>query len=194
MGSVERIIEKINEDVQWKLSEFENDANEKIEKIRNEELARWELEKEKIERDGKRDVESIRSLIISRAHLEGKRELMEAREEIMNKVIENIKSSARESKRYLEYIASKVKEAKDIFGEEFIVVCIPEDKQKVDNIVASVAPNAKVEMGAVKHGGVLAKDLQGIKSVDYSIDALIERRINDIRKMIVERLFEGEHA
>ena len=194
MGSVERIIEKINEDVQWKLSEFENDANEKIEKIRNEELARWELEKEKIERDGKRDIESIRSLIISRAHLEGKRELMEAREEIMNKVIENIKSSARESKRYLEYIASKVKEAKDIFGEEFIVVCIPEDKQKVDNIVASVAPNAKVEMGAVKHGGVLAKDLQGIKSVDYSIDALIERRINDIRKMIVERLFEGEHA
>jgi len=194
MGSVERIIEKINEDVQWKLSEFENNANEKIEKIRSEELARWELEKEKIERDGKRDIESIRSLIISRAHLEGKRELMEAREEIMNKVIETIKSTARESKRYLEYIASKVKEAKDIFGEEFIVICIPEDKQKVDNIVASIAPKAKVEMGAVKHGGILTKDLQGIKGVDYSIDALVERRINDIRKMIVERLFEGEHA
>ncbi len=194
MGSVERIIEKINEDVQWKLSEFENNANEKIEKIRSEELARWKREKEKIERDGKRDIESIRSLIISRAHLEGKRELMEAREEVMNKVIENIKSSARESKRYLEYMASKVKEAKDIFGEEFVVVCIPEDKQKVDNIVASIAPKAKVEMGAVKHGGILARDLQGIKSIDYSIDALVERRINDIRKMIVERLFEGEHA
>jgi len=64
----------------------------------------------------------------------------------------------------------------------------------VDNIVKSLAPKANVEMGEVKHGGIIAKDIKGIKSVDYSIDALVERKINEIRKIMLNKLFEGEYA
>ena len=49
-------------------------------------------------------------------------------------------------------------------------------------------------MGAVKHGGIIVRDVNGEKSVDYSIEALVGRRMNDIRRMIVDILFEGEHA
>ncbi len=194
MDAIERIIEKINEDVEKKIKMFEEEANEKIEKIKIDEHARWEHKKEKIERERDRDLESIKSLIISHANLEGKRELMAAREEIMNKVIEIVKREARNSEKYLEYIATRVKDAKSVFGEEFVVVCIPEDKGKVDNIVKSLAPKATVEMGEVKHGGIIAKDINGIKSVDYSIDALVERKINEIRKIMLNKLFEGEYA
>ncbi len=194
MDAIERIIEKINEDVEKKIKMFEEEASEKIEKIKKDEHTRWEHEKEKIERERDRDLESIRSLIISHANLEGKRELMAAREEIMNKVIENVKREARSSEKYLEYLATMVKDAKTVFGEEFVVVCIPEDKGKVDNIVKSLAPKATVEMGEVKHGGIIAKDVKGIKSVDYSIDALVERKINEIRKIMLNKLFEGEYA
>ncbi len=194
MDAIERIIEKINEDVEKKIKMFEEEANEKIEKIKIDEHARWEHKKEKIERERDRDLESIKSLIISHANLEGKRELMAAREEIMNKVIEIVKREARNSEKYLEYLATMVKDAKSVFGEEFVVVCIPEDKGKVDNIVKSLAPKATVEMGEVKHGGIIAKDINGIKSVDYSIDALVERKINEIRKIMLNKLFEGEYA
>lgn len=194
MDAIERIIEKINEDVEKKIKMFEEEANEKIEKIKKDEHARWEHKKEKIERERDRDLESIKSLIISHANLEGKRELMAAREEIMNKVIEIVKREARNSEKYLEYLATMVKDAKSVFGEEFVVVCIPEDKGKVDNIVKSLAPKATVEMGEVKHGGIIAKDINGIKSVDYSIDALVERKINEIRKIMLNKLFEGEYA
>jgi V/A-type H+-transporting ATPase subunit E len=191
---VERIIAKIRDDVQWKVEEFQREADAKIEKIRKEEYARWEREKEKIEADGKREAEGIRSLIISRAHLEGKRELMEAREEVMEKVIERIKSDARKSEGYARYLEKKIEEAKGVFGEEFIVVCIPEDKATVDSLVQRIAPGAKVEMGPVKHGGIIVKDVQGTRTVDYSIEALVDRKVNEIRKRIVEKLFEGEYA
>ncbi len=192
--AVERIIEKIREDVRWKIDEIERDAEEKIERIKREEYARWEREREKMEHDAEREVEGIKSLIISRANLEGKRELMDSREEVMNKVIEAIKRNARNTEGYMKYIEEKVKEARSVFGEEFVVLCIPEDKAKVDEIVSRIAPRAKIEMGAVKYGGIVVKDVQGVKSIDYSIEALVGRKINDIRKMIVNRLFEGEHA
>ena len=192
--AVERIIEKIREDVRWKIEEIEKDANDKIERIKREEYSRWEREREKMEHDASREIEGIRSLIVSRAHLEGKRKIMDAREEIMRKVIDAIKKNARYSRKYLAYIEDKVKEARTVFGEEFIILCIPEDKAKVDEIVDRIAPMAKVEMGAVKHGGIVVRDVQGMKSIDYSVEALVERKINHIRKMIVDKLFEGEYA
>ncbi len=192
--AVERIIEKIREDVRWKIEEIERDAKQKIERIKSEEYARWEREREKMEHDAAREVEGIRSLIISRANLEGKRELMDAREEVMNRVVENIKRNARNSDKYPGYLESRIRDAREVFGDEFVIVCIPEDKARVDAIVSKVAPGAKVEMGPVKHGGIIVRDAEGTRTVDYSIDALVERRMNDIRKMIVERLFEGEYA
>ena len=191
---VARIIEKIHEDVRWKVEEFRKEAQEKIERIRKEEYERWEREREKLLHDGRREAEGIRSLIISRAHLRGKREVMEAREEIMQRVVEEIKRNARGADGYYGYIENMVKEARGIFGDEFVVVCIPEDKARVNEIVSRVAPGARIEMGPVKHGGIIARDLQGTKSVDYSIDALVNRNINRIRKKIVEKLFEGEYA
>ncbi len=192
--AVEKIIEKINEDVELKLNEFKVETDKKIEKIRKEEYERWNREKEKIEHDGKREAEGIKSLIISRAHLEGKRELLEAREEIMNKVVNEIKIKARTSENYENYLKKVIEDAKKVLGEEFVIVCIPEDKSKVSSLVSKIAPKASVEMGAVKYGGIIAKSKDGERSVDYSIEALVERRINEIRRKIVEKLFEGEYA
>ncbi len=194
MDAVEKIIQKIQEDAEWKIESFMKEAEERIEKIRSEEYARWEREKEKLEQSGRREAEGIKSLLISRAHLEGKRKLMEAREEVIERVVERIKEEARLSSAYPSYLESRILEAKSFFGEEFVVVCIPEDKSKVEEIVSRVAPRAQVEMGQVKYGGVIVRDVNGVKSVNYSIEALVDGKINHIRKMISEKLFEGEYA
>ncbi len=192
--AVENIIAKINEDVERKLSEVELEIEKKIKRIREEELSRWQRERERIEHDGIREIESLRSLIISRAHLDGKRELLKAREEIMNKVVENMKRNARSAKKYGEFLKKAIVGSKEVFGEDFVVVCIPEDKAVVDVLVKKVAPKAKVVLGEVKHGGIIAKSSTGEKSIDYSVDAMVNRRMNEIRRMIVSKLFEGEYA
>ncbi len=192
--AVDKIISRINEDVEIKIKKIQKDTREKIEKIRNEEYAKWEREKKKLELEGKREVESIKRLIISKAQLEGRRELLAAREELMENIIERIKLNAKNAPRYSEYIRSSIEDAKNVLGEEFTIVCIPEDKDMVEKFVSEIAPKAKVVMGAVKHGGIMVKSADGERGVDYSIDALVERKINEIRKKIVSKLFEGEHA
>ncbi len=194
MDAVDRIIQKIREDAEWKVAEFRKETQEKIEKIRREELARWEQERAKLERDGKREAENIKSLIISRAHMEGKRELMDAREEVIDKVMKKIKIEARNSPMYEGYLRNAIIEAKSKFGDEFVLTCIPEDKATVESIVSEMGLKIKIEVGAVKYGGIIVKDKNGERSVDFSVRALIERRSHEIRREIVNMLFGGEHA
>ena len=191
---IERIKEKIKEDVRWKISEFEEDAKRKIEKIRKEEMGRWEEEKKKIIAEGKRDAEGIRSMIISRANLEGKRILMEAREEIIKKVVDEIKKNARNVPSYGNYVMKSINEGKNVFGEKFRIVCDREDMELVKNIASRIVPQAEITEGEVPFGGIRIESVDSLEVMDFSVNSLVERRMNDIRKLIVEKLFEGEHA
>ncbi len=194
VDAVERIKKKIEEDVSWKIKEFEEDARRKIEKIRKEELKRWEVEKKKILAEGKRDAEGIKSMIISRANLEGKRMLMDAREEIIARVLNEIRENARKSPAYGNYVMRSIKEAKKVFGERFKIICNSEDVNLVKNIAVRIAPQAQVFEGAVRHGGIVIESEDSLEVMDYSIDSLVERKMNEIRKKIVDILFEGEYA
>ncbi len=194
VDAIERIKEKIEEDVRWKIREFEEDAKRKIEKIREEERRRWEEEKKKILAEGRRDAEGIKSMIISRANLEGKRMLMDAREEVIGRVLKEVRENARKSPAYGNYILRSINEAKKIFGERFRVICNTEDLNIVKNIAGRVAPQVDVVEGNVKHGGIVIESEDSLEVMDYSVDSLVERKMNDIRKKIVDLLFEGEYA
>ncbi len=193
-NAVDKIIAKINDDMNMKLREFQTEVDKKIEEIRRVEYGKWELEKDKMEREGKKEAENIKRLHISRAHLEGKRELLEAREEVMKKVITSIKNNARKLPKYDEYLRQAVEDAKIALGNELVLLCAPEDEAKIKKIASEVIPTARIELGTVKYGGIIAKTFSGERSVDYSIEAFIERNLNEIRKKIVEKLFEGEYA
>ncbi len=193
-NAVDKIIAKINDDMNMKLREFQTETDKKIEEMRKVEYGKWEREKEKIEREGKREAENIRRLFISRAHLEGKRELLEAREDVMKKVITSIKNNARGSPKYDDYLRQAVEDARRALGDELVLLCTPEDEAKIKKIASEVTPRARIELGTVKYGGIIAKTVSGERSVDYSIEAFIERNVNEIRKKIVEKLFEGEYA
>ncbi len=191
---IEKIKEKIEEDVQWKIREFQEDAKRKIEKIRTEEMNLWEEEKKRIITEGKRDVEGIKSMIISRANLEGKRILMDAREELIQKVVEEMKKNARKIPSYGNYLMKSINEAKKIFGEKFRIICEHEDLEIVKNIASRIVPQAEIVEGDVSYGGIRAESMDSLEVTDYGIESLIERRMNDIRRMIIKNLFEGEYA
>ncbi len=191
---IEKIKEKIEEDVQWKIREFQEDAKRKIEKIRTEEMNLWEEEKKRIIAEGKRDVEGIRSMIISRANLEGKRILMDAREELIQKVVEEMKKNARKIPSYGNYLMKSINETKKIFGEKFRIICEHEDLEIVKNIASRIVPQAEIVEGKVSYGGIRAESMDSLEVTDYSIESLVERRMNEIRRMIIKNLFEGEYA
>lgn len=188
--AVQRIIDKIREDAEWKIREYNEEAEKKIEEIRRSEEEKWEEERKRIEDVGKREAEGIKSMLISRAYLEGKRKLMDAKEEIINKVIEIIKEEARKLREeYREYIKSSLIEGKSMLGEEIQVICLKEDRSIVEPIVMEICPKARIVEGHVPFGGIIVVTPDRLQKIDYSIDAFVERKRNEIRKEIAKRLF-----
>ncbi len=192
MEPLQRIIDKIMEDANWKIKGYDEEADKKIEKIRKREEERWEEERKKMEYEGKREAEGIKSMLISRAYLEGKRELMDAKEEIIKTVVRRIKEEARNAgESYKKCIRDSLIDAKRFMGEDMQVICLKEDRDLVELLVREICPNAKLIEGHVPFGGIIVVTRDYLQKMDYSIDALVERKMSQIRKEISSRLFEG---
>ncbi len=196
MDAIENIIRRIEEDAQWKIKEYEENAAKEIERIRKAETERWEREMKKLEMDGKRDAEGIRQMHISKAHLEGRKLLMEVREKIIGKALEIMKEEAREvlGDKYYEYVAKSIENAKEVFGDEFRIVCLKDDVRKVKKLAKEKGVKAEVVPGDVSGGGIIAMSLDTLKKIDYSLDAYLNRNMAEIRRRIHERLFGEEYA
>ncbi len=192
MEPLQRIIDKIMEDANWKIKGYDEEAEKKIDKIRKREESRWEEERKKMEFEGKREAEGIKSMIISRAYLEGKRVLMDAKEEIINRVVKVIKEEARKvGENYKKYIRESLIDAKRFMGEDIQVICLKEDREIVESLIRDICPRAKVIDGQVSFGGIIVVTKDYLQKMDYSIDALVERNMSRIRKKIASGLFEG---
>ncbi len=196
MNAIERIIKRIEEDAQWKIREYEEKAQRDLEEIKKKEEMRWEEERKKLELEGRREAESIRQMHISQAHLEGKKILMSAREKVIDAIIQEMISNAREllSEKYDEYLKRSIMEAKNIFGDELRLVVLEDDVKRVKKIAKDCKVKAEIVPGDVPGGGVIAMSMDSLKMADYSVKSFIGRNIPEIRKKINERLFGEEYA
>jgi len=194
MEAIENIIKRIREDADWKIKEYQEKAQREIEKIRKIEEGKWVREKEKLETVGKREAETIKQMHISKAHLDGKKMLMNAREKVIEKIIEDMLSNFKEYGNYDAYLEDSILAVREILGDEFNVVCMKEDIPRVKDIVNKLGMKVTVMEGNVEYGGILAVSKDSLKKVDYTARAFINRNIGDIRKRIYVRLFGEEYA
>ncbi len=194
MEAIERIIKRIQEDADWKIKEYERKAQGEIEKIRRAEEGKWKREKEKLIATGKREAETIRQMYISKAHLDGKKMLMNAREKVIEDIIGEMLSKFKEYGNYDNYLKESLESAKEVLGNEFNIICMKEDVSKVKDMADELGISATVMEGDVEYGGILAVSRDSLKKVDYTARAFMERNMGDIRKKIYMRLFGEEHA
>jgi len=194
MDAIDRIIKRIEEDAQWKIQEYWDKANREIERIRNIEESRWKREKEKMESVGRREAETIKQMHISKAHLDGKKMLMNAREEVIGKIVNQILANFKAHIDYDEYIKESLEDAKNVLGSSFGVVAMQEDVDLVKRIAEDMGLDLKIMAGELEYGGILAVSNDSLKKVDYTVKAFVERNMGDIRKRIYVKLFGEEHA
>ncbi len=194
MDAIDNIIKRIEEDANWKIKEYWEKADEEIERIKKAEESKWEREKNKIETRGKREAETIKQMHISKAHLDGKKMLMNAREEIIDKIVEQILVNFRKYVDYERYIKSSIESAREVLGREFNIVAGKEDFDLVKKIAEDLGIKSNVMIGELKYGGILAISGDSLKKIDYSVKAYVDRNMGDIRKRIYTKLFGEEHA
>ncbi len=194
MEAIERIIKRIQEDADWKIKEYHRKAQMEIEKIRRAEESKWKREKDKLLTTGKREADTIRQMYISKAHLDGKKMLMNAREKVIEEIIGEMLSKFKEYGDYDRYLKESMEAAKNVLGNEFNVICMRDDISRVKEIAGELGIDVSVIEGDVEYGGILAVSKDSLKKVDYTARAFIERNMGDIRKRIYVRLFGEEHA
>ncbi len=194
MDAIDRIIKRIEEDAQWKIKEYWDKADREIERIRNMEESKWEKEREKMESSGKREAETIRQMHISKAHLDGKKMLMNAREKVIERIINQVQISFKDYVDYEKYIRESLEDAKNVLGTDFEVIAMQEDVEMVKRIADDMGLNLKVMAGELEYGGILAISSDSLKKVDYTVKAFVERNMGDMRKRIYVKLFGEEYA
>ncbi len=194
MDAIENIIKRINEDADWKIKEYYDEAEREIERIRKEEENKWHREREKLETAGKREAETIKQMYISKAHLDGKKMLMNAREEVIHRIIEDMLANFRGYIDYEKYIEESLKDVVSVLGNEFDILCAAQDMELMKNVASRVGISSDIREGEVDYGGFLAVSRDSLKKVDYSARAFVERNMGDIRKKIYLKLFGEEHA
>ena len=194
MDAIDRIIKRIEEDAQWKIKEYWDKADREIERIRNMEESKWEKEREKMESSGKREAETIRQMHISKAHLDGKKMLMNAREKVIERIINQVQISFKDYVDYEKYIRESLEDAKNVLGNNFEVIAMQEDVEMVKRIADDMGLNLKVMAGELEYGGILAISSDSLKKVDYTVKAFVERNMSDMRKRIYVKLFGEEYA
>ncbi|ADD09073.1 V-type ATP synthase subunit E [Candidatus Aciduliprofundum boonei] len=194
MDAIDRIIKRIEEDVQWKIKEYWDKADREIERIRNIEESKWDKEREKMESSGKREAETIKQMHISKAHLDGKKMLMNAREKVIERIINQVQISFKDYVNYEKYIRESLEDAKNVLGNNFEVIAMQEDVEMVKRIADDMELNLKVMAGELEYGGILAISSDSLKKVDYTVKAFVERNMGDMRKRIYVKLFGEEYA
>jgi len=191
--SVEKIVEKIEKDIQNKIDSIMEEEKEKAEQIRKE----IEQEKEKrlndIEKEKEREIKTMKNRIISQAELKSRKKRLDVREEMIQRVFDSSKDRLREMdpNDYEGYIKESIEKAEEILEGDVKIHCQEGSEDAVESIAKKIDPDLEV-IGDLKNiGGIKAISDKGA-SIDMTFEANLERKRKELRKEITEILFAEE--
>ncbi|HHO57443.1 MAG TPA: hypothetical protein ENJ70_02700 [Thermoplasmatales archaeon] len=185
--AIEKLLARIEEDARKEIDEIikaaEGEAKRIIEGAREE----GKKEAEKITKKGKKEAERARDRIISAAKREARMMITNAKEEVIQQCLEIIreKMASLPSKEYKKIVEDMVKDAIKEGGDYVLFYSRKEDKKIAEKL------NIDVEGKIDAIGGVVLKAKDGSKEIDLTFDFLLERKKEEIRIMIAEKLFEN---
>ena len=185
--AIEKLLARIEEDARKEIDEIikaaEGEAKRIIEGAREE----GKKEAEKITKKGKKEAERARDRIISAANREARMMITNAKEEVIQQCLEIIreKMASMPSKEYKKIVEDMVKDAIEEGGDYVLFYSRKEDKKIAEKL------NIDVEGEIDAIGGVVLKAKDGSKEIDLTFDFLLERKKEEIRIMIAEKLFEN---
>ena len=184
--TAEKIIEQINKDTDTEINKIKKDAEQQVIIIINNAKKEAEKEVKKILSDNKIKSENVKKIHISKANQDIKREIMNAREEIIEQCFSKAhhELSILKGKNYEKIVKKLIKEGMQKIGAKCsFIISRGADKTIVEELGLSVV--GRVE----KTGGVIIRSVDGKVTLDYTFDGIIEREKSKIRRKVGKILF-----
>jgi len=186
--AIEKLLARIEEDARREIDEIIKAAEDEAKRIIEGAREEGKKEAEKITKKGKKEAERARDRIISAAKREARMMITNAKEEVIQQCLEIIreKMASMPSKEYKKIVEDMVKDAIKEGGDYVLFYSRKEDKKIAEKLNIDVGDDI---MNAI--GGVVLKAKDGSKEIDLTFDFLLERKKEEIRIMIAEKLFEN---
>ena len=184
--SAEKIIEKIKKDSEKEIKQIRADAEKQAETIIEEAKKEGENEAEKISENGKKQSNNIEKIIISKVNSDVKREIMNAKEKIIEEcfVKAHQKLCFVKGKEYENTIDQYIKEGIEKLGRECNVRISREEDKKIIQKHGLISSGHVEATGGIK---LASKDQRII--LDYTFDGILKRDKDKIRNKVGKLLF-----
>ena len=184
--SAEKIIDQIKKDsekeVKQILSEAKSQAKTIVDSAKNE----AKKESEKILTEGKKQSENIEKILISKANQDVKREIMNAREKIIEDCFIKAQHelSILKGSRYEKLVGKLINDGAKKLGSDCTVkVSRDADKKIAEELGLSVSGNVE------SSGGVMLVSSDGRVTLDHTFEGILKREKDKIRIKVGKLLF-----
>jgi len=187
----EAVVAKVRMEAQNIIKEAEEKAQEEIEKARK--LRETKLQEEK--RKMLEEAEEEAARIMAQASIKTRQQVSSAKNDVITKIIDEVKQELSESSSDENYLLSLIREAIDGLGADKSRIYVsPKDVSMVrkfldrDKELASKVMEVKVDNLL---GGVIAEDIDGKFRIDNTYEARLEMLLPKLLPEISKELFEA---
>jgi len=184
--STEKIIEQIKKDAEKELDQIKKDAEKQAKTIIEDAKKEARVESEKIIEAGKKQSDNIEKIIISKAHQDVKRQIMNAKEKIIEEcfVKAHQKLSMIKGKEYENTVTQYIQDGIEKLGKNCnVMISRDEDKRILQKY--GLTSSGYVEAS----GGIKLASNDGRIILDYTFDGILKRDKDKIRNKVGKLLF-----
>ena len=184
--TAEKIIEQIKKDSDKEKKQILKEAEETASQIIKDIKKEASQESEKIISDGKNQSENIKKILVSKANQDVKRDIMNAREKIIDESFTKAhhELSILKGEKYEKLVKKLIEDGqRKLGGDCKIFVTRDADKRIAENLGLTIG--GRVESS----GGVVLKSTDGKVTLDHTFDGILKREKDKIRIKVGKTLF-----
>jgi V/A-type H+-transporting ATPase subunit E len=197
MGALENITQRIKKDASQKAQKKINEAKKEAKEILERAQKELDREKKTLELETDKIIKIQRSRAISEGKLEGRKMMLNAKEEIITNAftLANQRLAELDQAQKEGYLGSAIKSAVSELGSDVTAFCNQKDKALVTKVAKQVDSKIKVSSEGIEYiGGVVVRANDGSAQIDATFEGLLNRMRNDLRREIAEILFTQKQA
>ena len=184
--TAEKIIDQIKKDSEKEINQILKEANQTANGIINEAKEEAQQEFKKILSDGEKQAENIKRILISKANQDAKRELMNAREKIIEECFTKAhhELSILKGKKYEQIVKKLIDNGRKKLGDAGSLFVTREAGKKI-----AMDLGIKIDGYVESSGGVVLKSKDGRVILDHTFDGILKREKDKMRPMVGQILF-----
>lgn len=190
---LEEILASIKSDTETRYSKIIADAKAEAVKITEDAQARSQSISTQGRVEGEKEAQDEKQRSVASAHLESKRRLLEARDELLRDYEERASGYLKEftrSSKYKDYLLRMVRDGVSKIGSGAIVQTNSSDREALDNLESKDFVVSKENLDCI--GGAVVSSKDGKRRVDNTLESIFNERKEDLRLKLTQQVF-GKH-